>query len=264
VYSWAELHNEQLPGLAAGLVRRPVDVIVTTGIPATKAAQTATKDIPIPIVFGMGGDPVEFGLVASLNRPGGNITGMSSVSVELTAKRLELLHEMVPAAAILGLLVNPTNPNVDTLVRDARRAAAALGVRIEIGRASGERDFDGAFTSLAEQRVGALAIANTGLFNDRADQLGALALRHAMPTIFQSHRFAAAGGLMSYGDNSAERDMYHEVGVYVGRILKGAKPADLPVQLSSRPGLIINNKTAKLLGLTVPLPLAGLADEVID
>jgi putative ABC transport system substrate-binding protein len=260
VRRWAEGKNERLPELAADLVHRQVDAIAVTGIPAAKAAQAATKTIPI--VFGMGGDPVEFGLVPRLNRPGGNITGMSTLNVELTPKRLELLHQAVPTASMLGLLVDPTNPNAETVATDARKAAAELGLQIQIAHASSGGELDAAFTALTRQRVGALVISNAGIFNDHSDELGALALSRAMPAIFQSRGFAAAGGLMSYGDNTG--DLYRQVGLYVGRILKGEKPGDLPVQRFTRTGLIINLNTAKSLGLSVPITLLGRADEVIE
>jgi putative ABC transport system substrate-binding protein len=256
----AEGHNERFADLAADLVRRQVAVIAAFGIPAAKAAQAATTTIPI--VFGMGGDPVDFGLVASLSRPGGNVTGTSTLSVELTPKRIELLHELVPGATTIGVLVDPTNPNAETLTRGAQAAAAALGLQIHIVRASNERDIEAAFATLDQAGARALVITNAGLFNFHADRLGNLALRHSVPAIFQNREFATAGGLLSYGDNSNEQ--WRQAGVYVGRILKGEKPADLPVQLFTRTGLIINLKTAKALGLTVPLPLLGLADEVIE
>jgi putative tryptophan/tyrosine transport system substrate-binding protein len=259
-YRFSEDHVERIPDLAAELVRRQVAVIGATGIPAARAAQAATKTIPI--VFGVGGDPVNFGLVANLNRPGGNITGISTLSVELTSKRLELLHELVPAAGTIGLLIDPTNVNAQTLLRDASAAAAVLGLQIRIVQASSEGDFDKAFAALAEVRTAALVITNTALFNNRADQLGALALRYAMPAVFQFPEFATAGGVMSYGDNSGGTARL--VGVYVGRILKGEKPGDLPVQLTTGTELIVNLKTAKALGLTVPLSLLGRADEVIE
>ena len=259
-YVSAEGHSERLADLAADLVRRQVAVIAAFGIPATKAAQAATTTIPI--VFGMGGDPVDFGFVASLNRPGGNITGMSTHSVELTPKRIELLHELVPTATTIGVLADPTNPNAETLARAAQAAAAALGLQVQVVRASSERDIEAAFAALDQQGVRALVITNTGLFNAHANWLGSLALRHSVPAVFQYRAFATAGGLLSYGDNSYEQG--RQVAVYVGRVLKGEKPADLPVQLFTRAGLIINLKAAKALGLAVPLPLLGLADEVIE
>jgi putative ABC transport system substrate-binding protein len=259
-YHFGDGTIESLQTLAAEFVRRRVDVIVTAGIPAARAAKAATTTIPI--VFGLGGDPVEFGLVTSLNRPGGNLTGMSSLSVELTPKRLEILHEFVPAATVVGVLVLSNTPNVGTVSRQAQMAAAALGLKAEIVQASSEHDFDSVFAALDQTHAGALVISNTGVFNRGSEQLGALTLRHRVPAIFQLREFAAAGGLMSYGENNWER--YRRIGAYAGRILKGEKPADLPVQLASRTELIINLKTAKALGLTVPLTLLGRADEVIE
>jgi putative ABC transport system substrate-binding protein len=259
-YRWADDRDERLPDLAADLVRRQVAVIVTVGIPAAKAAQAATATIPI--VFLIGGDPVEFGFVPRLNRPGGNITGVSTLSVELTAKRLGLLHEVVPGATSVGLLVDPTNSNAQTLSKDARAAAATLGLQIQILRASTDRDLDGAFADLRELRLGAVVITNTALFNVRPLRLAGLAVRHAIPAIFQYREFAANGGLMSYGDNNG--GSFQQANSYVLRILRGEKPGDLPVQLLPRTELIINLKTAKALGLTVPITLLGLADEVIE
>jgi putative ABC transport system substrate-binding protein len=251
---------DRLPALAADLVRRQVTVIAAGGIPAALAAKAATTTIPI--VFSVAGDPVEFGLVASLNRPGGNLTGGSTLSVDLGSKRLELLHELVPAATIIGLLVNPTNPNAEILSRDAQAAARILGLQLHVLHASNEGDFGTVFATLVQLRAGALVISNAGLFNSRSEQLGALTVRHAVPAIFQFREFAAAGGLMSYGGGIAES--FRLVGSYTGRILKGEKPADLPVQLATKVELIINLKTAKALGLTVPLTLLGRADEVIE
>jgi putative ABC transport system substrate-binding protein len=259
-YRSAEGQLDRLPALAADLVRRQVAVIVATGIPAAQAAQAATATIPI--VFSLGADPVAFGLVASLNRPGGNVTGMSSSSVELGPKRLELLHEVIPSATAIGLLLDPSNPNAETLQRDSHAAATTLGVQIHILHAPTERDFDAAFANLVQLRAGGLVISNAGLFIDRSEQLAAMALRHAVPAIFQYREFAAAGGLMSYGTSST--DLYRELGVYTGRIIKGEKPSDLPVQQSSKVELIINLKVAKAFALTVPLTLLGRADEVIE
>jgi putative ABC transport system substrate-binding protein len=259
-YRSAEGQIDRLPTLAADLVARQVAVIVVAGIPAARAAQAATATIPI--VFSLGADPVAFGLVTSLNRPGGNITGVSSASVELGPKRLELLHELIPGATTVGLLVNPSNPNSETLLRDAQAAARTLGLQIYILHASTERDFDAVFASLVQLRAPGLVISNAGLFIDRSERLAALALRHAVPAIFQYREFAAAGGLMSYGTSST--DLYRYLGVYTGRILKAEKPEDLPVHLTTRVELIINLKTAKALGLTVPLTLLGRADEVIE
>jgi putative ABC transport system substrate-binding protein len=259
-YRWADDQYERLGTLAADLVRRQVTVIVATGIPAALAAKAATATIPI--VFTSAGDPVEFGLVASLNRPGGNLTGVTSLSIDLGSKRLELLHELVPAATITGLLVNPTNPNAEILSRDAQAAARILGLQLQVLHASTESNLDAVFATLVQMRAGALVISNAGLFNRLSGQLGALSVRHALPTIFQFREFAAAGGVMSYGSSYTDDDRL--AGVYTGRILKGEKPADLPVQQATKIELIINLKTAKALGLTVPLALLTRADEVIE
>jgi putative ABC transport system substrate-binding protein len=257
---WAEGHNDRLPALAADLVRRKVSVIAVTGLPAILAGKAATATIPI--VFGFAGDPVELGIVASLNRPGGNLTGVTSLAAELGPKRLELLHEMVPAATVIALLMNPTLPNADVLSRDLQAAAGTLGVQLHVLYATTERDFDTVFTTLVQLRVGALVIAPATLFTSRSERLAALTLQYALPTIFQYREFAATGGLMSYGNNLT--DAYRLVGVYTGRVLKGEKPADLPVQQATKAELIINLKTAKTLGLTVPQSLLARADEVIE
>ena len=258
-YRWAEGHYERLPALAADLVRLPVAVIAAN-TPAVPVAKAATGTIPIVFIFG--GDPVAAGLVASLNRPGGNLTGVTTLNVELGPKRLELMHELVPAATVIALLVNPTNPNAETLSRDMQAAARTLGLQVHILHASAERDFDMVFASLAQQRANALVIGPDAFFISRIEQLAELALRHAVPTISQYREFAAAGGLVSYGGSVA--DAFRLVGVYSGRILKGAKPADLPVQQATRVELIINLKTAKALGLKISLPLLGRADQVIE
>ena len=259
-YRRADDQYEPLGALAADLVRRQVSVIVAAGIPAALAAKAATT--AIPIVFTVAGDPVEFGLAASLNRPGGNLTGVTSLSIDLGSKRMELLHELVPAAIMIGLLVNPTNPNAEILSRDAQAAARILGLQLHVLPASTERDFETAFATLVQMRAGALVISNAGLFNRLSGQLGALSVRHALPTIFQFREFAAAGGVMSYGGSYGDDDRL--AGVYAGRILKGEKPADLPVQQATKVELIINLKTAKTLGLPVPLALLTRADEVIE
>jgi putative ABC transport system substrate-binding protein len=262
-YRSAEEQNDRLPALAADLVRRRVAAIFAVGIPATAAAKAATSTIPIVFIGGF--DPVAVGFTASLARPGGNLTGVTSLGVELAPKRLELLHELLPTTASIALLVDPANPvSADTQWRGMQAAAATLGLQPHILNASSEQDFENAFATLAQLRAGGLVISNTGLFNTRADQLGALALRHAVPTIFQSRDFAAAGGLMSYGETSALTISSHLAGSYVGRILKGEQPGDLPVQQATRVELIINMKAAKALGLTIPLPLLGRADEVIE
>jgi len=261
-YRWAEGRNDRLPSLAAELVRRQVTVIAALGsTPAALVAKAASTTIPI--VFYLGADPVEVGLVASLSRPGGNLTGVVTLNVEVGAKRLELLHEMVPTATIVALLVNPRNPTLaEALTRDSQAAARTPGLNLHVLHASSEREFDTAFASLVQLRAGALVIGADALFNSLSEQIAALTVRHAVPAIYQFREFTAAGGLMSYGSTVA--DTYRPLGVYTGRILKGEKPADLPVQQATRVELIINMKTAKALGLTVPLPLLGRADEVIE
>jgi putative ABC transport system substrate-binding protein len=260
-YRWAENKFDRLPALASDLVRRQVTVIVAVGgVPSALAAKAATATVPI--VFLLGLDPVELGLVASLNRPGRNLTGVATLNVELAAKRLDLLHELVPTATDIALLVNPTNPNATSLSRDLQAAVSARGVRLHVLYAISEGDFDAAFASLVQMGIGALVIGTGAPFNGRGQLLGALAVRHAVPTIFQYHDFAAAGGLMSYGSN--ELDAHRLVGNYTGRVLNGEKPADLPVRQVTKVELILNLKTAKALGLTVPLPLLGRADDVIE
>jgi putative tryptophan/tyrosine transport system substrate-binding protein len=261
-YRWADGQNDRLPAMAADLVRRQVAVIATPGsTPAALAAQAATTTIPI--VFSIGGDPVQFGLVASLNRPGGNLTGGTFLSIEVGPKRLELLHELVPMATVVGLLVNPTNPNLaEPTTKNLRAAAHTLGLQLHILNASTDRDFDTVFATLIQLQLGALVIGADPFFSSRLEQLAALTVRHAVPTVYQSREFTAAGGLMSYG--ASFTDTFRTAGVYTGRILKGDKPADLPVQQVVKVELIINLKTAKALGLTVPISLLGRADEVIE
>ena len=259
-YRWAEDHYDRLPGMAAELVRRQVAVIAAITTPAAHAAKAATTTIPI--VFEMGSDPVAAGLVASLSRPGGNLTGVSLLNVELGSKRLELLHELVPTATIVAALFNPTNPNAETLSSELQAAARTFGLQLHVLHASAEGDFDMVFATLLKLRAGALMIGSDPFFNSRSEQLAALAIRHAVPTIYQYRVFAAAGGLMSYGGSFTEP--FRQTGVYTGRILKGEKPADLPVQQSTKVELIINLKTAKTLGLTFPPSLLGRADEVIE
>jgi putative tryptophan/tyrosine transport system substrate-binding protein len=254
-FRFAENRYDRLPALAADLVHRRVAVIVTMGAPAAPAAT-------IPIVFGIGDDPVRLGLVASLNRTGGNVTGQTGLLAEVGPKRLELLRELLPAAARIAVLINPAGPNAEPQTRDLQAAARTLGLQIDVLHAGSERDFEPAFAALRELRAGGLVIGNDPFFNSRSGQLAALALRHAVPTIYQFRQFAAAGGLMSYGANPV--DGYRQVGLYTGRILAGEKPADLPVQQATKVELIINLATAKALGLTVPLALIGRADEVIE
>jgi ABC-type uncharacterized transport system substrate-binding protein len=258
-YRWADNQYDRLPDLAADLVRRQVSVIVANG-PAARQAKAAARTIPV--VFLTGEDPVEVGLVASLNRPGGNLTGLTLLNVEVGPKRLELLHELVPTANIVALLVNPTNPNADNLSRSLQVAARTLGLQIHVLHARTERDFDPVFVNLVRRGAGALVIGNDPFFTGRSEQLGELTLRHAVPAIFLYREFAEAGGLMSYGTNV--RDALRRVGIYTGRILKGEKAADLPVQQATKVELIINLKTARALGLTVPVPMLGRADEVIE
>jgi putative ABC transport system substrate-binding protein len=261
-YRWAEGQNDRLPVLAAELVHRQVTVIAAAGgTVSALAAKAATATIPI--VFGVAADPVEIGLVASLNRPGGNLTGVTNLNIEVGPKRLELAHALVPTATIIALLVNPTSPTLaETYSRDLQAAASTLGLQLHVLHASTERDFDTVFTTLVQLRAGALVIGPDTFFYARSEKLAALTVRHAIPTIFTSREFAAAGGLISYGSSSTE--FYRLVGIYAGRILKGEKPGDLPVQQSTKVELIINLKTAKALGLTVPLTMLGRADEVIE
>jgi putative ABC transport system substrate-binding protein len=259
-YRWAESRYDLLPGLAADLVAHNVDVIAAFGGVSALAAKSATSTIPI--VFVVGRDPVEFGLVASLARPGGNLTGVNVLLVDLMAKRLELLSELVPQARVIALLVNPTNSNAGSMMRDAEEAARAKGVQLHIVKAATESEIDGAFAALVQQQIGALIVGIDAFFEGRGKQLVELASRHAMPTIYESRNFAAAGGLISYGANGRGAD--RQVGVYTGKILKGAKPGDLPVEQPTKFELVINLKTAKALGLAVPQALLARADEVIE
>jgi putative tryptophan/tyrosine transport system substrate-binding protein len=260
-YRWAEGQYDRLPSLAADLVQHKVTVIATGSTPAALAAKAATSTVPI--VFTAGGDPIKLGLVASLRRPGGNVTGATALSMEVGPKRLELARELFPGATTFALLVNPANPVAATVSKDLQAVADTLGMRLHVLHASTEADFEAAFATAAQLRAAALVISSPDpLFNSHAAQLGALALRHSVPAIFHFREFAAAGGLMSYG--SYATDTYRLAGVYTGRILKGEKPADLPVVQSTKVELILNLKTARALGITVPLPLSGRADEVIE
>ena len=259
-YHWAEDHDERLPGFAADLVRRQVSLIAATSTQAALAAKATTATVPI--VFETGGDPIELGLVASLNRPGGNITGVTQLSSELVAKRLGLLHDLIPTATIIGLLVNPTDPRAETQTSEMQEAAHALGLQIHVLNASTEGEFKTAFAMLSQLRVGALLVGTSNLFSRRREQLVALAARQGVPAIYQYREYAAAGGLISYGTSIT--DAYRLAGIYTGRVLKGEKPADLPVLRPTKFELVINLKTAKSLGLDVPLHLQQIADEVIE
>ena len=260
-YRWAEEEFDRLPALADDLARRQVAVIATSGhVRGALAAQAATRTIPI--VFLTGSDPVAVELVASLGQPGGNLTGVATLSVELEPKRLELLHDVMPRATTIGALVNPNNPNAETQSRDLQAAARTFGVKVYILNASSEDDFNAAFTRLTQLQAGGLVIATDGIFISQSERLAALAVQHSVPSIFQFRPFAAAGGLMSYGGSLLE--LYRQTGLYTARILKGEKPSDLPVQQVTRVELIINLKTAKALGLDVPPSLLARADEVIE
>ena len=260
-FRWAEGQSDRLPAMAVDLVRRQVAVIVAVGgvLPAV-AAKAATSTVPI--VFIIGGDPVELGLVTSLNRPGGNVTGVNILSGALTAKRLELLRELVPQAGVVACLVNPTSPEAETQLADIRSAPRAIGQDILVVKVTKADELGAAFATLVRERAGALLVANDSLFVAQREQLVALAASHAIPAMYFLREFAAEGGLMSYGNSLA--DAYHQVGTQAGRILKGAKPSDLPVQQAVKIELVINLKAAKSLGLTFPLTLLGRADEVIE
>ena len=257
---WAEGKYDRLPELARDLVRQQVAVIAATTTPAALAAKAATPSIPI--VFETAGDPIKLGLVDSLNRPGRSVTGVTQLNSELVSKRLGLLHDLIPTATIIGLLLNPHDPRAETQSGDMQEAAHALGLQIHIVNASIEGEIDSAFATLARLRAGALIVGTGEFFNSRPEQLAELAARHAMPAFYQLRQFAAAGGLISYGTSIT--DAYRQAGVYTGRILKGEKPADLPVLRPTKFELIINLKTAKALGLTIPPGVLAIADEVIE
>jgi putative tryptophan/tyrosine transport system substrate-binding protein len=261
-YRWASNETDRLPELAADLVRRQVALIVAAGgPPSALAARAATSTIPIVLVFGA--DPVRLGLVASLNRPGGNVTGISSMNNELSSKRLGLLHELLPGAARFGVLVNPDNPSItESFVTELQTAASAIGRQIEVVTASTNGDIDTAFATLVKKRADALLISPDALFVTRRVQLITLAVRHALPALYHRRELAEAGGLMSYGSDLPNQ--YRQTGVYVGRILKGEKPAEMPVQLPTKFDLVINLIAAKALGLDVPPTLLARADEVIE
>ena len=260
-YRFAEGQFDRLPAMAADLVNRNAAAIVAMqSATAPLAAKAASSTVPI--VFSIGGDPVKLGLVASLNRPGGNVTGATFLVNSLGAKRLEVLHELAPNAKLVGLLTNPKNPASPSEISDVQTAAQTLGLQLHLERASNEKDIDAAFANFVQHRVGALAFAADAVFNARRDQIIALAARHKIPTVYFYREFAAAGGLASYG--GYDTDAYRAAGVYTGRILKGEKPADLPVQQVTKVELVINLKTAKTLGLTLPITLLGRAEEVIE
>ena len=260
-YRWANGHYDQLQALVADLVRRQVAVIAATGgNVSAQAAKAATATIPI--IFNVGEDPIKLGLVASYNRPGGNITGVNTLSPELEPKRLGLLRELVPQAAIIALLLNPTTPDADLQRRDVQSAASAIGQQLRIFDASSEGGLDTAFAALVQQRADALLVGTDAFFNSRREQIVALAARHAVPTIYSFRSFAESGGLISYSTSLI--DVYRQVGLYVGRVLKGEKPADLPVVQPTKFELVINLKTAKALGVRISDNLLSLADEVIE
>jgi putative ABC transport system substrate-binding protein len=261
-YRWAQDHFDRLPALAADLVQRRVNVIVAaSGTPGAIAAKAATATIPI--VFAVASDPIKLGFVESMNRPGGNLTGVTNLNLEIGPKRLEVLHALLPTATDFAVLVDPASPALaEPFARELQAAARSLGLRLHVLNASSERDFDSVFARLGQLKAAALIISPSTSFVGRTEQLAALAIRYRVPTIYQYRPFAAAGGLISYGTD--ETEYYRLVGVYTGRILKGEKPAQLPVQQSTKVELIINLKTAKALGIDIPLSLLGRADEVIE
>src|SRR6516165_534237 len=259
-YRSADYQSDRLPALAADLVRRRVAVIIAVGTDSALAAKAATTTIPI--VFGTGQDPVALGLVASLNRPGGNATGIAILSSELGPKRLQLLRELIPNAALFGVLVDPAVPDIQSFVADLQAAARTLGLQLIIENARTDSDLEPAFATLSQQHVGAVLVSPSGFYVGRREQLAALAARHALPAVYARNEIALAGGLMSYGTSLGYA--LHQVGIYTGRILKGEKPADLPVQQVTKLDLVINLKTAKALGLTIPETLLATADEVIQ
>jgi putative ABC transport system substrate-binding protein len=259
-YRYAENQYDRLPVLAADLVRRHPAVIVASGTEATLAAKAATTTIPI--VFGAGTDPVALGLVASLNRPGANLTGITGLSAELAPKQLQLLHELIPNAVRFGILADPASPATPSFIADLQMGARSLGMQLVIASARTDGDLEPAFATFSQQGVGAVLVGVSNVYSRRMEQLAALAVGHALPAIFPWREYALAGGLMSYGTSLGYS--YHQVGLYTGRILKGEKPADLPVQRVTKIDLIINLKTAKALALTIPETLLATADEVIQ
>jgi putative tryptophan/tyrosine transport system substrate-binding protein len=260
-YRWADGHNDRLSALAADLVRRKVAVLVASTTPSVLALKAATKEIPT--VFFVAGDPVALGLVASLNRPGGNLTGTTSMTLEVGSKWLQLLHEIVPSASNFAVLVNPTSPTLAKMqADDLQKAARALGLQLQILQASTDNELDTVFTKLGQLKTAGLVITSDSFFFTRSRQLAALAIRHGVPAVFGFPEFAKAGGLLSYGASVTEQ--HRAIGVYVGRILKGEKPANLPVQQSTKVELVVNLKTAKALGVTIPNTVIGRSDEVIE
>ena len=259
-HRWAESQYDRLPAMAGDLVRRKVTVIAATGTPAALAAKAATT--VVPIVFETAGDPLKLGLVSTLNRPGHNITGVTQLSSELVSKRLGLLHDMIPAATIIGLLLNPHDPRTEAQASDMRTAARALGLQVHLVNASTEGEIDSAFAKSAQQRAGALIVGPSEFFTKRSEQIVALAARHALPTIYQYRLYAVAGGLATYGTSLT--DSYRQAGIYTGRVLKGEKPTDMPVWQPTKFELVLNLRTAKALGLTIPPGVLAIADEVIE
>jgi putative ABC transport system substrate-binding protein len=259
-FRWARGRYDQLPAMATDLVRRQVAVIAAGGTPAAFAAKAATSTIPTVIALGV--DPVQLGLVASLNRPGGNVTGLTVLSVELESKKLELLHELLPATTTIAMLVNPTNVLTESETKDMQAAARTLGLHLHVLNASTESQIDAAFGALGELRATALVVSIDTFFNSSRDQIVALAARYAVPAVYGAGEYVNAGGLISYGADLV--DVYRQQGVYAGKILKGARPADLPVQQVTKIALSINLKAAKTLGLILPTPLLGRADEIIE
>jgi putative ABC transport system substrate-binding protein len=257
---WAEGNYQRLPALADDLVQRQVSVLVALTTPAALVAKAATATIPV--VFTTVGDPVQLGLVSSLSRPGSNVTGATHLNVELAPKLLETIREAVPAATSVALIVNPTNPNAETVANGMRSAAGTLGISLHVLRVGNDADLDDAFAKLPQLRAGALAVTSDVFLFSRREQIAAVALRQGLPSIYPQRDFAAAGGLMSYAGNNA--DGYHQAGIYAGRILKGEKPADLPVHQTTKVELVVNLRTAKALGITVPMTLLARADEVIE
>jgi putative ABC transport system substrate-binding protein len=260
-YRWAEGQNDRLPAMAADLVRRQVAVIAAATTPAALAAKAATTTIPI--IFELGSDPVELGLVASLSQPGGNVTGVTQSNIEVAPKRLELLHELLPTVRIMALLVDPTDPaNANTTVSKVSAAAQTFGLQLHVLNASNESDFAGVFAKLSQLGAGGLVVGGGAFFTSHGKQLAALTVRHAVPTAFEYREFAAAGGLMSYGSDNTEA--YRLTGIYTGRILRGDKPAELPVQQATKVELYVNLKTAKALGISVPPSMQARANEMIE